>query len=72
MISSGATVPRRSLVACTLELKPFAILLAEAPKLMLPKLVCSLFQPSMVWVEGKLVNVMVRVKLAGCTALTES
>lgn len=48
MISSGAMLPKRSRVACRLELKPFANLLADWPMSMLEKLDRILFQPSIV------------------------
>lgn len=44
VISSAATWPSRSLVACTLELKPFASLLADWPRLRLARPVWSCFQ----------------------------
>ena len=48
MISPGAIWPRRSRVAWTLELKPFANLLADWPMFKLDKLDCNLLQPSIV------------------------
>lgn len=48
VISPGATWPRRSRVAWTLELKPFANLLADWPRFKLEKLDCNLVQLSIV------------------------
>ena len=42
-MSSGATWPSRSLVACTPELNPFASLLADCAKFIEDRLDCSLF-----------------------------
>jgi len=50
VISSGATWPRRSLVAWTLDWKPFANLLADWPRLRLPMLDWRVFHPSMLTV----------------------
>lgn len=44
VISFAATWPRRSLVACTLELKPFANLLADWPRLIEARLDWMFFQ----------------------------
>ena len=43
VMSSGATWPSRSLVACTPELNPFASLLADCAKFIEDRLDCSLF-----------------------------
>ena len=48
VISSGAICPNRSLVACTDELKPFAILVADCPIFKLAKFDENLFQLSMI------------------------
>jgi len=48
-MSSGATWPSRSLVACTPELNPFASLLADCAKFIVDRLDCSLFQCSMLF-----------------------
>lgn len=60
VISSGATWPKRSLVAWTEELKPLANLFADWPRLRPEMLDWSLFQPSIVCRTNRLGRRQVR------------
>jgi hypothetical protein len=63
VISSGATCPSRSLVACTLELKPLVILLPVWAKLIADRLDDSLDQLSIVKISERILFVSVNEEI---------